>query len=303
MPIQPVTYRIIAVARVQEKDELQPEDVAEIFEKLDETARSEFTQARFPNCKLVLEHEVASSSHNFPKIIYELSQRGLNPIAGAIRDIEDAVVAMSAGAKKIVGPVYSNEVAEFADDYNLRYTPGAFTVNEVTTTQDAVLKRGLGGFLNIFPTYYHGSLGICEAIKSMYSDRIGNRRVLSYLSIDSDSTQNQIQVHSATEFDRVIQKDGNKKITVSLPPGEILDWVDHFKLIRNYVSPGIEPIAVGGITPQTMLPLLNICNTSFGMSWLFNQALLSIKNQDKTLVSAEVAMKKAIKAISDFQCT
>ncbi|MGL4791905.1 MAG: bifunctional 4-hydroxy-2-oxoglutarate aldolase/2-dehydro-3-deoxy-phosphogluconate aldolase, partial [Anaerotignaceae bacterium] len=104
--------------------------------------------------------------------------------AGTVINVEQAKLAMEAGAKFIVSPGFSAEVVKFAQENNIPVYPGVCTPTEIM----AAIAAGLE-VIKFFPAENYGGLSTIKAltgpfpnIKVMPTGGISEKNILEYLA-------------------------------------------------------------------------------------------------------------------------
>lgn len=104
--------------------------------------------------------------------------------AGTVINIEQAKLAIEAGAKFIVSPGFSAEVVKFAQDNKIPVFPGVCTPTEIM----AAISAGLE-VIKFFPAENYGGLNTIKAltgpfpnIKVMPTGGISEKNILEYLA-------------------------------------------------------------------------------------------------------------------------
>ena len=106
--------------------------------------------------------------------------------AGTVINAEQARHAILNGAKFIVGPGFSAEVAEICNDLGVMYLPGCVTPTEIITA----LSYGID-VVKFFPCSNYGGLATIKALSAAFpqvrfvpTGGINAENVLEYLSFD-----------------------------------------------------------------------------------------------------------------------
>ncbi len=106
--------------------------------------------------------------------------------AGTVINAEQCNRAIDAGAKFIVGPGFSAEVAEACKERNIPYLPGCVTPTEIITA----LSYGIE-VIKFFPCSNYGGLATIKAlagpfpqVKFLPTGGISEENVLEYLAFD-----------------------------------------------------------------------------------------------------------------------
>lgn len=118
------------------------------------------------------------------EIIQELSKTGVIVGAGTVLNIKDAQDSVEAGAKFLVSPGLSEDLAEYCIENDILYIPGVATPSEVMKALDYNLK-----YLKVFPSsslggpkYLKNLKGPFPQIECMMTGGIGIQDIQDYKS-------------------------------------------------------------------------------------------------------------------------
>ena len=84
--------------------------------------------------------EITMTTPNALKVIEEASRELPGEVligVGSVLDSETALLAINAGAKYVVSPIFKTEIVQTAHRYNLPVMPGCFTPTEILTAHEA----------------------------------------------------------------------------------------------------------------------------------------------------------------------
>ena len=84
--------------------------------------------------------EITMTTPNALKVIEEASRELPGEVligVGSVLDSETARLAINAGAKYVVSPIFKTEIVQTAHRYNLPVMPGCFTPTEILTAHEA----------------------------------------------------------------------------------------------------------------------------------------------------------------------
>ncbi|MEZ4746234.1 MAG: bifunctional 4-hydroxy-2-oxoglutarate aldolase/2-dehydro-3-deoxy-phosphogluconate aldolase [Calditrichia bacterium] len=84
--------------------------------------------------------EITMTTPNALKVIEEASRQLPGEVligVGSVLDSETARLAINAGAKYVVSPIFKTEIVQTAHRYNLPVMPGCFTPTEILTAHEA----------------------------------------------------------------------------------------------------------------------------------------------------------------------
>lgn len=85
--------------------------------------------------------------------------------AGTIINVKQAQTALSCGAKFIVGPGFSKEVADFCKAEGALYIPGCVTPTEIIQAIDSGIN-----IIKFFPANIYGGVKAIKTFSSVFSD-------------------------------------------------------------------------------------------------------------------------------------
>jgi len=132
-----------------------------VFEKMDDvdpTAKA-MIAGGLPIMEITLRTEhglpaIQYVSENYPEILLG---------AGTVLKLEQAKVAVAAGAKFIVSPGFNDEIVSWCLSNNIMVTPGCVTPTEI----EHALSMGLN-ILKFFPANVYGGINGCKALYGPY---------------------------------------------------------------------------------------------------------------------------------------